>query len=239
MPPSLASWRDHIDAAACDAWHVVIEAVVFDLDGVLIDSEPVWEDVRRRFVAGAGGTWMADTQQRLMGMSTVEWSGYLAGEVGVPMAPDRVAAEVIAAMVKRYEDDLPLIPGGVEAVRRVGARRPLGLASSSPRQLIDAVLERAGLAGAFAVTTSTEEVPRGKPSPDVYLAVAAELRLPPGSCAAVEDSSNGIRSAVAAGMPTVAIMRSEYPVSPVVLTSAALVLDSIEALTAEALDGLG
>jgi HAD superfamily hydrolase (TIGR01509 family) len=215
-----------------------VGAVVFDLDGVIIDSEPVWEDVRRRLVAEQDGRWLPDTQSRLMGMSTPEWAGYLAGELGVRMTPMQVAEEVIARMVARYQEVLPLIPGSVDAVRSVGARWALGLASSSPRRLIDAVLDRAGLKDAFAVTISTEEVARGKPSPDVYLAVAAKLHCRPRDCVAVEDSSNGVRSAVAAGMSTIAVERPEYPIDPGVKATAALEIVSIDQLTPGLIEGL-
>src|SRR5215472_7345924 len=150
----------------------MVEAVVFDMDGVLIDSEPVWEQVRRSLVAERGGRWRPDSQRRLMGMNTAEWSRYLAGELGVDMPPDEVARTVIARMVDRYRAHLPLLPGAPAAVRRMATRWPLGVASSSPRSLIDAVLARAGLADLFAVTVSTEEVPRGKPAPDVYVRAA-------------------------------------------------------------------
>jgi HAD superfamily hydrolase (TIGR01509 family) len=217
---------------------VTVEAIVFDLDGVIIDSEPVWEEVRRRFVAERGRTWLPDSQQRLMGMSTAEWARYLAEDVGVPMPPDDVARAVIAGIVARYDTALPLIPGAVDAVRGLRDRWTLGLASSSPRTLIDAVLERAGMTEMFAVTVSTEEVPRGKPSPDVYLAVAARLHVDQAACVAVEDSSNGIRAAVAAGMRTVALARPEYPVDAGVLATASLALARIDQLTVEAIEGL-
>ena len=151
---------------------MVIEAVVFDLDGVLVDSEPVWEEVRRRVVAEYGGHWDADTQDRLMGMSTGEWSRYLSAGLGVQLPPADVASVVIEAMAARYREHLPLLPGAVDAVTRLAARWPLGLASSSPRSLIDTVLDAASLRSAFTVALSTEEVARGKPAPDIYLAVA-------------------------------------------------------------------
>ena len=187
-----------------------IRAVVFDLDGVIIDSEEVWEEVRRGYVAEYGREFLPDSQDRMMGMSTGEWSRHLAEEVGVPRTPEQVAADVLDRMAARYRSDLPLIPGSVEAVRRIGSRFTLALASSSARILIDQVLATAGLADAFAVTLSTEEVPRGKPYPDVYLTAAEKLGLTPAVCAAVEDSSNGLRSAAAAGMTVIAVPNPHY-----------------------------
>ena len=191
----------------------MIEAVVFDLDGVLIDSEPVWEEVRREVVAAHGGHWPPDAQDRMMGMSTAEWSAYLVADLGVRLPPPRVAEVVIAAMAARYRSHLPLLPGAVDAVRAFLARWfTLGLASSAPRSLIAVVLDvvRAAL-GVRGGAVHRGGGPRGKPAPDVYLTVARLLGVDPGSCAAVEDSSNGLRSAAAAGLAVIAVPRPEYP----------------------------
>ena len=209
----------------------MIEAVVFDLDGVLVDSEPVWEQVRRQVVAEHGGHWAADAQQRLMGMSTREWARYLSQDLGVGLPPERVAALVIERMAARYTDHLPLMPGAVEAVRRLAARWPLGLASSSPPSLIETVLDTASLRSSFLTTMSTEQVSRGKPAPDIYLAVAARLGRQPERCTAVEDSSNGLRSAAAAGLHVVAIPHPKYPPAPDALEKASVVLSSLTELT--------
>jgi HAD superfamily hydrolase (TIGR01509 family) len=208
----------------------VIQAVVFDLDGVLIDSEPVWEQVRRAYVAANGGTWQPDTQSRLMGMSTGEWARYLT-ELGVRRPAETVADEVVAEMVRRYDADLPLMPGAVEAVRRMAAHWRLGLASSSPSSLIDRVIEDAGLVGVFEVALSTEDVGRGKPDPDVYLSVAQRMHVATELCAAVEDSSNGLRSAAAAGMAVVAVPHPAYPPRPDALALARLTVSNLEELT--------
>ena len=215
-----------------------IEAVIFDLDGVIIDTEEVWEEVRRGYVAEFGREFLPDTQDRMMGMSTGEWSAHLAHEVGVPRTPEQVAADVLGRMAERYRTALPLIPGSVEAVRRLGARFPLGLASSSARVLIDQVLETAGLTGAFQVTLSTEEVPRGKPAPDVYLAAAGKLGLDPSVCAAVEDSSNGLCAAGAAGLAVIAVPHGVYPPAPDALALAALVVTNVAELTPQVVEQL-
>ncbi|SEH00516.1 haloacid dehalogenase superfamily, subfamily IA, variant 3 with third motif having DD or ED [Nonomuraea solani] len=207
-----------------------MEACVFDLDGVLVDSEPVWEEVRRAFVAEHGGTWQPDTQSRLMGMSTGEWAAYL-HELGVEMAPDDIARGVVDQMAARYQDGVPLMPGSVAAVRRLAGRLTLGLASSSPRRLIDVALAAAGLTECFTATVSTEEVPRGKPAPDGYLEAAGRIRVAPGECVAVEDSSNGLRSAHAAGMRVIAVPHPRYPPAPDALALAWRVLPDLDALT--------
>ena len=217
----------------------MIEAVVFDLDGVLIDSEPVWEEVRREVVVTHGGHWPPDAQDRMMGMSTAEWSAYLVTDLGVRLSPSRVAEVVVSAMAERYRSHLPLLPGAVDAVSLLGSRFTLGLASSSPRSLIVVVLDASGLRSSFAAVRSTEEEARGKPAPDVYLTVARLLGVDPGSCAAVEDSSNGLRSAAAAGLAVIAVPRPEYPPAPDALASARLELPSLTELTVAAVTALG
>jgi HAD superfamily hydrolase (TIGR01509 family) len=216
----------------------MIEAVVFDLDGVLIDSEPVWEDVRRGLVAERGGPWPPDAQRRLMGMSTPEWARYLSEDLGVALPPDQVAAEVIDRMAARYAERVPLLDGAADAVRRMAARWPLGLASSSPPRLIETVLRSAALRGCFRVVLSTEQVAHGKPAPDVYLAAAAALGRPPAACAAVEDSSNGLRSAAAAGLRVIAVPQPRYPPDPDALALADLVLPGLAGLSPEAVAAL-
>jgi HAD superfamily hydrolase (TIGR01509 family) len=216
----------------------MIQAVVFDLDGVLVDSEPVWEQVRRGLVAERGGHWPADAQRRLMGMSTPEWARYLSEDLGVGLPPDEVATLVVDRMVARYQEHVPFMEGAVDAVHRFAARWPLGLASSSPPRLIETVLQSAGLRSSFKVVMSTEQVPHGKPAPDIYLAVTAELGCPPPDCAAVEDSSNGLRSAAAAGLRVIAIPQPRYPPDPDALAQASLVQTSLADLTTDAVAAL-
>jgi HAD superfamily hydrolase (TIGR01509 family) len=208
----------------------VIEAVVFDLDGVLVDSEEAWNEAREQLVEERDGRWTDKAQKDMMGMSSTEWSRYMHEVLGVPEPPDEISAEVVRRLEQLYRERLPLIPGAVEAVERVAARWPLGLASSSNRPLIDLALELSGLARFFRVTVSSEEVPHGKPAPDVYLEAARRLGSDPARCAAIEDSENGIRSAVAAGMRVIAIPNRAFPPSPETLTAADVVLPSIAEL---------
>ena len=217
---------------------VMITAVVFDLDGVLVDSEPVWEQVRRGLVAERGGHWAPDAQRRIMGMSTPEWARYLSEDLGVGLPPGQVATLVVDRMVARYQERVPFMDGSVDAVQRFAARWPLGLASSSPPRLIETVLQSAGLRPCFQVVMSTEQVPAGKPAPDIYLAVTAGLGFPPAECAAVEDSSNGLRSAAAAGLLVIAIPQPRYPPDPDALAQASLVLPGLAALTTGAVAAL-
>ena len=218
---------------------MAIDAVIFDMDGVLIDSEPTWTEVRRRFVRDEGGRWPEGAAEAMQGMATAEWAAYLHEELGVGLPAHEVATRVIDAMAAALGSSPPLMPGAVSAVRRVAERWPLGLASSSPARLIAHVLDAAGLAGAFQVTLSTEEVGRGKPAPDAYLTVAGRLGVDPARCAAVEDSTNGLRAALAAGMRTIAVPTESYPPDPDVLAQAPAVLASLDDLTIAVVDPEG
>jgi len=210
-----------------------LAAVIFDLDGVLLDSESVWDAARRAVVEQAGGAWRADATRAMMGMSSLEWSRYLHDQLGASLQPGQINDRVVSIVLDGYRRRLPLLPGAVQAVRRLAERWPLGVASSSNRPVIDAVLELAQLSGCFAATVSSEEVARGKPAPDVYLAAARELGVQPARAAAVEDSSNGLRSARAAGMVVIAVPNREYPPAADALALADLVVDSLELLTVE------
>ena len=216
---------------------MTIRAVVFDLDGVLVDSEHVWDEVRETLARERGGRWHARAQADMMGMSSTEWSRYMHDVVGLADPPEAINAEVVRRMQERYESELPLVDGAVEAVARLAPAFKLGLASSSNRPLIDAVLSATGLGKLFEVTVSSEEVPRGKPAPDVYLEATARLGVSPESSAAVEDSANGIRSARAAGLRVIAIPNSRYPPPAYALEQADLVLTSLADLNPQAVAG--
>jgi HAD superfamily hydrolase (TIGR01509 family) len=217
---------------------VVIEAIVFDLDGVLLDSEQLWDRARREVVVRAGGQWADDATGAMQGMSSVEWAAYMRDGLGVALEPPEIIDRVVAGLLDLYAEGLPLLPGAVDVLERLGRRWPLGLASSSNRVVIDRVLAQAGLDRQFAVTVSSEEVARGKPAPDVYLEAARRLGRAPVACAAVEDSANGIRAATAAGLAVVAVPNPDYPPPPDVLGSAAVVLDHLGQLTVEVVEGL-
>jgi HAD superfamily hydrolase (TIGR01509 family) len=216
----------------------VIRAVVFDLDGVLIDSERLWDQARREVAIAHGGQWRADATAAMLGMSSVEWSEYMRDVLGVDLAPDQIVDLVVANLMEQYRRRLPLIPGAVAAVRRIGGRWPLALASSAGRPVIDTVLAVAGLQREFQVTVSSEEVPRGKPAPDVYLEAARRLGQSPRACAAVEDSANGIRSALAAGLRVVAVPNPDYPPPASVVARAQAVIGSLADLTGELVEQL-
>jgi HAD superfamily hydrolase (TIGR01509 family) len=217
----------------------VIEAVVFDLDGVLVDSEHVWDAVREELARERGGRWHERAQADMMGMSSTEWARYMHDVIGLAEPPREINDEVVRRMEERYAVELPLIQSAVDAVRRLAGRYRLGLASSSNRPLIDAVLADSGLDDLFEATVSSEEVARGKPAPDVYLEALQRLGVTAARAAAVEDSANGIRSAHAAGMRVVAIPNPRYPPPPDALELADVVLESLGELTSGVVEGAG
>ena len=214
----------------------MIEAVVFDLDGVLVDSEHVWDEVREELARERGGRWHDGAQADMMGMSSTEWSHYMHDVIGLPDSPEEIDAEVVRRMEARYSQHLPLVDGAVEAVERLGRAFRLGLASSN-RPIIEVVLARADLAHFFDAAVSSEEVERGKPAPDVFVEAARRLGVPPEACAAIEDSGNGIRAAHAAEMRVIAIPNRRYPPASDALRLADVVLTSIDDLTHDVVAG--
>ena len=206
----------------------MLEAVIFDLDGVLIDSERAWTAAREQLVRERGGRWRADATREMMGMSAPEWSRYMRDALGVNMDPEQIAAEVVQGLEARYRrDGAPLLPGAAAAVAALAARWALGLASSANRSLIELVLELADMRARFQAVVSAEEVAHGKPAPDVYLEAARRLHARPERCAAIEDSSNGLRAARTAGMLLVAIPNRDFPPSADALALSDAVIGSL------------
>jgi HAD superfamily hydrolase (TIGR01509 family) len=214
----------------------MIEAVVFDLDGILIDSEQVWDEVRQQLAEERGGRWSDTASRDMMGMSSLEWSAYMRDQVGIDDEPQAISAEVVRRLEDRYRREIPLIAGAEQAVARLAKRWPLALASSSNRELIDLVLEGSGLDRYFEASVSSEEVARGKPAPDVFVEAARRLGVAPTACAAVEDSENGILAAKAAGMRTIAVPNPQYPPHEDALAAADVTLATIEDLTVTVVD---
>jgi HAD superfamily hydrolase (TIGR01509 family) len=208
-------------------------AIIFDLDGVLLDSEQRWNEAKEALVREAGGTWLEKAPEVMMGMSSPEWSAYLRDDLGVQRDLDAINDDVVRRMHESYEDGLPLLPGALETVRALAARWPLGLASSSNREIIDVFLERSGVGDLFGATVSSEQVARGKPAPDVYVETARRLGVAPRACVAIEDSANGLRAAHAAGMPVVAAPNPHYPPGDDALALAAAVVDGVGDVTPE------
>jgi len=215
-----------------------LSAIVLDLDGVVVDTEEVWDRERRAYVDANGGTWTDGATRTMQGMSSAEWSAYMRDELGAAGEPEAISAAVAALVVAEVERELPLLPGAIRAINALAHSFPLALASSANREVIDAVLDGAGITERFGATVSSEEVPRGKPAPDVYLEAARLLGVDPTECAAVEDSSNGLRSAHAAGMVVIATPNHAFPPAPDALALARVVVDGIKDVTPELVTSL-
>jgi HAD superfamily hydrolase (TIGR01509 family) len=214
----------------------LIDAVIFDLDGVLLDSESAWLAAKRDVVDEWGGRWKEAATRAMLGMSAPEWSAYMRDDLAVERAAEEIDAEVVKRLLEGYRAGLPLLPGAVEAVERLARRWPLGLASSSNLEVIDVVMEAGGLGRHFRTWVSSEEVGRGKPAPDVFLEAARRMEVDPGVCAAVEDSHNGILAAAAAGMAVLALPNHEFAPGGEALARASRVLKSLDELTPEAVE---
>jgi HAD superfamily hydrolase (TIGR01509 family) len=206
---------------------------MFDLDGVLVDSEQLWNAAKEELVRDVGGRWREDAPRAMIGMSSPEWSAYMRDQLGVDRDAEEINRDVVGRMERSYRARLPLLRGAVEVVRALHGRWPLGLASSSNREIIDLVLDVAGLAELFVATVSSEEVERGKPAPDVYLEAARRVGVDPSRCVAIEDSSNGMRAAAAAGMAVIAVPNRHYPPDQDALALAAARIDVVGELTQE------
>jgi HAD superfamily hydrolase (TIGR01509 family) len=216
----------------------LIRAVIFDLDGLLLDSESAWDGGRRALVAEHGLEWRDGATEAMLGMSAPEWSRYVRDELGVPLEPEEISGRVVARVLESYAQKLPLLPGAEAAVQRIAERWPLALASSSNKPVIDRVMQTSRWGDVFDVWVSSEEVPRGKPSPDVFLEAARRLGTDPGEAAGIEDSHNGILAARAAELARViAIPNHEFPPGADALDAADVVLGSLDELTPAVVEG--
>ncbi len=209
----------------------VPEAVIYDLDGVLTDSEQLWTEAKQALVRERGGQWRDAAGIEMMGMSSPEWSAFMRDELGVPLSAEEINAGVVGWLAGRYRRELPLIPGAVESVRAIAQHYRVGLASSANREVIDLVLTESGLADVVAVSVSSEEVALGKPSPDVYLEVVSRLGVAPDRSLAIEDSSNGLRAAVAAGLTAIAVPNPHYPPDAAALALAIATVTTVAEVT--------
>ncbi|HKY88628.1 MAG TPA: HAD family phosphatase [Candidatus Limnocylindrales bacterium] len=212
-----------------------VAAVIFDLDGVLLDSEVWWDDVRRDFVAAHGRTWTADDQRAVMGANSAGWARTMVERHGLGGDPEHVLRAVVDGVVQRYRrEGPPVIPGVAEGVARLAARYPLAVASSSHPEVIRAALESSGLGQFFGVVVSSDEVARGKPAPDVFVLAAERLGAPAPRIVVVEDSLNGVVAAKSAGMAVVLVPNASVPPQPGASEEADLVVPSVAAVDPEA-----
>jgi HAD superfamily hydrolase (TIGR01509 family) len=208
------------------------EAVIFDLDGVLVDAEIWWDEVRIAFARRHDRSWTEADRAAIMGANSKGWSTLMGQRLNLPGVPRAaIEAEIVEAMVERYRlEGAPRIPGAVETVRRVAAELPVAVASSGHPAVIAAALEALGIADVFAAVVSSDEVPVGKPAPDVYLVTAARVGVAPEGCLVVEDSLNGVLAGRAAGMAVVLVPNAAVPPAAGAREAASLVLERIDEL---------
>ena len=217
---------------------MAIKAVVFDMDGIILDSEETWHAVRRGYAARFGGRWIEDDQRAVMGDNSWQWAHHIRLRFAVPLTERQIIAGVVAMLRQRYAERLPVVEGAHEAVHGLARAYRLGLASSSPPELIRWVLHAAGLAGVLSAWVSSDDVALGKPAPDVYQLACDRLGAARAQAVAVEDSSNGIRSAKNAGLKVVAVPNPRFPPSGEALALADLTLASVRELTPTVIESL-
>lgn len=209
----------------------LIECVIFDLDGVLVDSEIWWDEVRATFAVMHGRSWAAADQRAVMGANSPGWARIMRDRLDLDLDVLEIERAIVDGVVERYRrEGAPRIEGAVEAVRRIGADRPVAVASSAHAAVISAALEAIGLTDQFDVIVSSDEVPHGKPAPDVYLEAARRMGSKPSACLVVEDSYNGVRSAKAAGMTVVLVPNHSVPPAPGTAALADAVIASLAEL---------
>lgn len=209
----------------------MIEAVVFDMDGVIIDSEPVWQQVRVDLVTEHGAVWTDADGDAVRGSESEFWATMVSQRLAGALTPDEVFEEIMRRMVNVYEEHLPLFPGSVEAIERVGSRYRVAVASGSPRMLVDLVLAGSGLDRIAEAVGYGDEVARGKPAPDVYLDVLSRMDVAPANAIGVEDSVAGLTSLLAAGMRAIAVVSPDYELPPEILARTEARLEALADLT--------
>jgi HAD superfamily hydrolase (TIGR01509 family) len=215
-----------------------IQAVLFDMDGVLVDSEEYWWQSRVAFAQERGLTWTMDDQRKCMGSATIEWGRLMHERLAPEMTVQAIMDDVIARVIARLRARLPVLPGAVEAVRQAAGAYRVALVSGSPTAVIDCVMDLTGLEQSFETIVYGDTIPRGKPAPDIYLEAAARLGVPPAQCVGIEDSANGLKALKAAGMHAIAVPSPGFPLAEPILALADHVLPSLEAFSLELVRGL-
>jgi HAD superfamily hydrolase (TIGR01509 family) len=210
-----------------------VEAVIFDMDGVLVDSEVYWQESREDFARAVGKIWKPEDQRQAMGRSTVGWAQLMQERLAIDMPIDDIIADMKARVIAHYEQRLPVLPGALEAVKKAASVYKVALASGSETSIIKLVMERTGLGQTFDVVVYGDTIPRGKPAPDIYLETARRLSVPPEQAVGIEDSANGIRALKAAGMYAIAVPSPAFPLPDEILTLANVALPSLEAFTVD------
>ena len=218
--------------------HRRFDAVLFDMDGVLVDSEPWWNDVRIAFATGLGLPWSHEDQAACMGGNSREWAEIMQARLGIDMDAAAIQDAVVEGVVGCYRaNPAPIIGDAPAQVRRIAASWPVAIASSSHRDVINAAMEALGLRDVLGAVVSSDEVPLGKPEPFVYDHAAARLGVAPDRCLGVEDSRNGVRAGKAAGMVVVLVPNASVPPGGNARDLADAIVPSLADLDPDALPG--
>ena len=215
-----------------------VKALIFDMDGVIVDSEPVWNQSRVEMAAAHGKQWNEADQRAVMGSSTLAWAKVMRERLDLPMSDEAVIDEVRRRMIAHYDQRLPVLPGAVEAVRLAASAYPVALGSGSMSALITYVMHATGLDQILKVVVRGDDIPRGKPEPDIYLEAARQLGVAPADCAGVEDSGHGVMALRAAGMKVI-VVSSPWPLPESVLALTDLRLQSLADFSLELVKTLG
>jgi HAD superfamily hydrolase (TIGR01509 family) len=218
---------------------MAIQAVIFDMDGVLVNSEEYWWQSRVEFAEKLGKHWSFDDQRAAMGRNTIEWAQVMQERLQIDMPVDEIIEKVRGGVLTRLEKHLPILPGALEAVHAAALEYRVALASGSPKLVIDTVMSLTGLNQVFEHLVYGDDMPQGKPAPDIYLETARRLGLDPASCVGIEDSSNGLRALKAAGMHVIAVPSPGFPLTDDVLSLADRVLPSLEQFSVELVREIG
>ena len=214
-----------------------LPAVIFDLDGVIVDSEIWWHEERAGWAADRGLVWTETDTRAVMGANSHGWARITRERLQLPAESESaIEDDVVRRVVARYSDGPPAIPGAIDAVRRIARNHPVAIASSAHRAVIDAALRATGLAADLPIAVSSDEVEHGKPAPDVYLEAARRLGVSPDSCLVVEDSINGVRAGLAAGMTVVLVPNASVPPDPGAYALAHVVIGALAELDPDAVE---
>lgn len=217
----------------------MVQAVIFDMDGLLIDSEPCWNEARSIMAAKEGIVWNEDDHNAVMGVSTHAWVSYMIERLSLDISPKVVEETIVKTIRELYSRRIPFFPGAEQAVALSSDHYPTGLASGSPQSLIDTVTGARSLRGRFQAVLSGDRFPQGKPAPDIYLAAARTLMVQPENCVCLEDSGNGILAGKNAGMKVIAVPDQRFLPSDQILSKADVVLGSLTDFSLNTLKGLG
>ena len=217
----------------------MIEAVIFDMDGVLVDSEVYWAKSREEFAQDMGKVWTDDDQRLAMGQSTIGWAKVMKERLQPEMTVDEIIIDMKKRVIAHYEERMPTRPGALEAVKLASKHYRVGLASGSPTEIIKSVLSLTGLDQIFEIMIYGDDIPNGKPAPDIYIEAMKQLGVNPAVTIGIEDSANGIRALKAAGMYAIAAPSPGFPLPVEIVEMSDAIIHSMEDFSTQLVHAIG